>query len=159
MQAVIALSSCEAELIALTTAVKEGIWLTGLFQDLIGLEQMKWKIQCDNKSTVSIAETGSNCRSVRHIRLRRHLISELVNQKKLSIVWIDSSEQLADLLTKVLEPHGHHRLAKLIGTNRHQHQIRINEHFLEIKQTFSIIYQHQQWQADIIARVNNSVWY
>lgn len=52
LQSIVALSSTEAEYIALTDGVKEGQWL--LVSDF-GVEQPNMKIQCDSSSALALA--------------------------------------------------------------------------------------------------------
>ncbi|KAH7639093.1 retrovirus-related pol polyprotein from transposon tnt 1-94 [Dermatophagoides farinae] len=56
----------------------------------------------DNQSTIAtiIAEFVSP--RLRHIDLKYHLIRQMVNDGELNIKWIDSSHQIADILTKSL---------------------------------------------------------
>ena len=49
LQSTVALSTTEAEYMAMTEAMKEAIWLQGLLDDL-GVEQDMLKINCDSMS-------------------------------------------------------------------------------------------------------------
>lgn len=53
LQTVVALSTTEAEFIALSEAVKEAIWLKGLLKGF-RYKQQKVKIYCDNQSTIHL---------------------------------------------------------------------------------------------------------
>ncbi len=50
----VSLSSTEAEYIALTSAVKEAVWLKQLLVEL-SRKSEKFNIYCDNKSTICVA--------------------------------------------------------------------------------------------------------
>ena len=51
LQSTVALSTTEAEYMAMTEAMKEATWLQGLIDDL-GVEQDLLKINCDSMSTI-----------------------------------------------------------------------------------------------------------
>ncbi|XP_038905840.1 secreted RxLR effector protein 161-like [Benincasa hispida] len=55
LQSVVALSSTKAEFIALSEAVKEGLWLKGLLSDF-GIKQNTIKFFCDNQSTIHLSK-------------------------------------------------------------------------------------------------------
>lgn len=55
LQPVVALSTTEAEFMAVTEVVKEGIWLKGMVSEL-GLNQKEVKIFCDNQSVVHLVK-------------------------------------------------------------------------------------------------------
>ena len=55
LQSTIALSTIEAEYMALTEASKEAIWLRGLVNE-IGIKQESILIHCDSQSTVCLAK-------------------------------------------------------------------------------------------------------
>ena len=58
LQSTIALSTTEAEYMAMTEAMKEAIWLQGLLDDL-GVEQDLLEINCDSMSAIYLARTRS----------------------------------------------------------------------------------------------------
>ena len=53
-QKLVTKSSTEAELVALTSAMEEVLWLRGLLEEL-GYPQPSTKIEQDNKSTILLA--------------------------------------------------------------------------------------------------------
>ena len=55
LQSTIALSTTEAEYMAMTKAMKEVIWFQGLLDDL-GIEQDLLKINCDSMSAIYLAK-------------------------------------------------------------------------------------------------------
>jgi len=55
LQSTVALSTIEAEYMAMTEAMKEAIWLQGLLDDL-GVEQDLLKINCDSISVIYLAK-------------------------------------------------------------------------------------------------------
>ena len=56
----------------------------------------------DNKSAIAMAVNNSAHQSSRHIRLRYHFIREQVEDGTLTLQWVPTGQQLADVLTKPL---------------------------------------------------------
>ena len=82
-QEVIALSSTEAEYIAVTSAACQGVWFRHLLGDM-GVEQPNpTSLFCDNKSTISIAKNPSMHRRTKYIDIRYHFI-RIYRMKELS---------------------------------------------------------------------------
>ncbi|MBW0537125.1 hypothetical protein O181_076840 [Austropuccinia psidii MF-1] len=54
----------------------------------------------DNKLAIQIANTSSSRKKSRHIQREFHIINELVVNGKVTIDWIATSEQMADIFTK-----------------------------------------------------------
>lgn len=95
-----ALSSTEAEYVALTEAACEGIWLVNLFED-INVAKTKFVIYEDNQSCIKLTEKWDHKR-LRHIDVKYNFIKELVRDKRVSVEYISTKEQTADILTKNL---------------------------------------------------------
>ena len=55
LQSTVALSTTEAEYMAMTETMKEAIWLQGLLDDL-GVDQDLLKINCDSMSAIYLAK-------------------------------------------------------------------------------------------------------
>ncbi|KAI4332243.1 hypothetical protein L6164_017167 [Bauhinia variegata] len=55
LQSIVALSTTEAEYMAITEAVKEAIWLQGLLEDL-GVSQKHIVVYCDSQSAIHLAK-------------------------------------------------------------------------------------------------------
>lgn len=99
-QKVVALSSCEAEYIAATSAACQGIWLARLLGDLKAHKTNKFKLLVDNKSAISLSKNPVHHDRSKHIDTRYHFIRECVESEKVDIEHVETKEQLADILTK-----------------------------------------------------------
>ena len=55
LQSTVALSTTEAEYMAITEAIKEGIWLQGML-DGLEIEHDQLKINCNNMSAIYLAK-------------------------------------------------------------------------------------------------------
>ena len=76
-QASVALSSCEAEYMALAHAAKEGLWLRALLKYL-GLSQQTTPIYCDNTAAITVSKDPANHARVKHINMRYHFIRGVI---------------------------------------------------------------------------------
>lgn len=101
LQPVVALSTTEAEFIALTEGVKEALWLKGFVHDL-GIEDKDVVVYCDNASAIHLSKNSTYHDKTKHIKVRLYFIRDVVNGKEVMIKWVDSAHNSADMLTKVL---------------------------------------------------------
>jgi hypothetical protein len=101
-QKVVALSSCEAEYIAATTAACQGVWLSRLLGDLLGKKDDIATIFVDNKSAIQLCKNPVFHDRSKHIETRFHFIRECVENGKIDVEYIGTEDQLADILTKAL---------------------------------------------------------
>lgn len=99
-QSTVALSTTEAEYMALSSATQEAAWWRGFRQELHGAE-MPVPIKCDNKSAINLAEkdVGYSSRS-KHIDIRHHYVREQLASKAICLNHVSSDLQAADIFTK-----------------------------------------------------------
>lgn len=101
-QQTVALSSTEAEYVALTHTTKEAIWLRALLKDL-GQEQTEATIiNEDNRSVISLALNPVNHQRTKHIDIQYHFIRDKIQHKQISLQHTPTEAQLADGMTKAL---------------------------------------------------------
>ncbi|CAI5474127.1 unnamed protein product [Closterium sp. Yama58-4] len=110
----VALSSCEAELYAVTMAAQEARWLSYLLTDL-GSPQPCPTLWCDNDSTIHLTKEAVFHGRSKHIELRYYFVRDLVQDGHITVRKIDSSANLADLFTKALHRSNHSALLRLQG--------------------------------------------
>ena len=101
-QKVVALSTCEAEYIAATTAACQGVWLARLFGELKDEEAHCVELRIDNKSAISLSKNPVLHDRSKHIDTRYHYLRECVEEGRMKVEYISSEGQLADILTKGL---------------------------------------------------------
>jgi hypothetical protein len=80
-QTSVALSTAEAEYIALCVAVREAVWLRKLLADLFGHEMDSTVIHCDNQSCVKLSENPVFHDKSKHIEIKYHYIRDMVQRK------------------------------------------------------------------------------
>ena len=101
LQPTVALSTTEAEYMAVTEAMKEAIWLQGLLDELgIGLKQME--IHCDSQSAIHLAKNQVYHARTKHIDVRYHFVREILEKGRVLLQKIPTAENPADMMTKVV---------------------------------------------------------
>ena len=105
-QKMVALSSCEAEYIAATSATCQatcqGVWLNWLISELKGVEERPMKLLVDNQSAITLNKNLVHHNRTKHIDTRYHFIWQCVEEKRIEVVYVKTEDQLADILTKSL---------------------------------------------------------
>jgi hypothetical protein len=100
-QPVVALSSCEAELIAANSAVQEAIWLKQLLSD-IGVPQSTVSLMEDNEACIALSKDNQYHKRTKHIQVRFYYFREQIANEEVKLVYCQTKDQLADFLTKAL---------------------------------------------------------
>lgn len=103
LQKCVALSSTEAEYVAVTAAARYVIWTRQLLEEL-GFEQQAATSVCeDNKGCIDIAVSSKAHPAVKHIDIRHHFIRERVQEiKDIKLEKVGTDVMVADLFTKQL---------------------------------------------------------
>ncbi|XP_022004484.1 uncharacterized mitochondrial protein AtMg00810-like [Helianthus annuus] len=102
-QKVVALSSTEAEYIALSMAGCQALWLQGILEELQEGAKGPIVIHCDNKSTISRAKDPGFHGKSKHIRIKYHFIRDLIKNNDVEVRFCPTGSQIADILTKALQ--------------------------------------------------------
>ena len=113
-QAVVALSTSEAEYMALSSAVQEALWLQKLFTNL----QMTAKpitIKEDNQGAIALTQNPITHSKTKHIDIRFHFIREAREDGSVDIIYCPTSEMIADLFTKPIPRGQFEKLRDLLG--------------------------------------------
>lgn len=114
-QKVVALSSCEAEYIAATTAACQGVWIGRLLGELLDEKSGVATLYIDNKSAIQLCKNPVFHDRSKHIETRFHFIRECVDDGRISVESIGTEDQLADILTKSLAKVKFQELRRRIG--------------------------------------------
>lgn len=99
-QQTVAISSTEAEYMAMSSATQEAIWLRMLYGELFPANQHTIVINCDNKSAIHLSDKTIYHNRTRHIGIRHHFLRDYVDEKSIKFVYVSTKEMLADFLTK-----------------------------------------------------------
>ena len=105
LQKATAISTMEAELYSLIELVKEISWFTRLCEETEPIFEKPIQVFIDNQSTIKfIANSTTHFHSrAKHIRVKYHFIMDLVNEGLITIKYVSSNENIADILTKLLK--------------------------------------------------------
>ena len=101
LQPVVALSTTEAEYIAVTEVIKEGIWLRGLLGELSSCSD-KMDILCDSQSAIYLTKDQMFHERTKHIDIKYHFVRDVISRGDISVKKISTHENPADMLTKPL---------------------------------------------------------
>lgn len=114
-QDIVALSSMEAEYIAMCQAVKEITFHRSLLKE-IGFENENQKpttLFCDNQGAQFLTKSHMTLKRSKHIDIRFHYIKDKYNANEITLEYVPSEENVADILTKCLSKHSHENICKL----------------------------------------------
>ena len=102
-QKVVAKSSTEAELIALSDSLSIIIWTKSFLEEL-GVPVAEAIIHQDNTSTIALAEKGhATSDTMKHIKVRTFLVKQHIDSGDVKIRHTNTRSMWADLLTKPLQ--------------------------------------------------------
>ena len=101
-QPTVALSTTEAEYMALAQATKEAIWIQR-FLDEVGVKlPTRMTIYSDNQSAISLAKNSTFHARTKHIDIRHHFLREKIENGEIEICFCGTESMTADVLTKGL---------------------------------------------------------
>jgi hypothetical protein len=101
-QRVVALSSCEAEFIAGAAAACQATWLGRLVEDVTGKKTSPPRLKMDNMTAIALSKNPVLHDRSKHIDTKFHFIRECVDRGDITVEFVGTKEQLADILTKPL---------------------------------------------------------
>ena len=101
-QPIIADSTMEAEYIAASEAAKEAFWYKKFVAELGVMPSDAIPIYCDNNGAIALAKEPRSHQKSKHIERRFHIIRDYLDKKYVEVQRVDSTENVADPLTKQL---------------------------------------------------------
>jgi hypothetical protein len=96
------LSSCEAEYITGFTALTQTLWLVRLLGDLLSRDTGAVKLRVDSKSALALVKNPVFHERSKHIWVRYHFIRGCLEEGSFKACYINTKDQLMDLLIKPL---------------------------------------------------------
>jgi hypothetical protein len=114
-QAVVALSSTEAEYIALTRGAQQSIWMRNWLAGVFLPQELPFGLRGDNLGSISLTETTKGHGLSKHIDTRWHFIRERVQDGEIAIASVPGKENVADILTKALGRVAHEKCVERLG--------------------------------------------
>jgi hypothetical protein len=109
-QSVTALSSAEAEYVALSETCKKVLWLQRIAEHFGIKSSGSIRVLMDSQSAMAIVENDRFSHRTKHIDTKFHFIKSLVEDKIIKLEYEPTVTNVADLLTK---PLGGNEIAQL----------------------------------------------
>ena len=110
------LSSTESEYVAIADVVKELLYLRNILRSLgfvIGLPMI---VEVDNIGAIYLTRNASSSVRTRHVDLQFHFVREFYQQGILQVVFVNTTMQQSDIMTKNVNPTTYDRhAATLLG--------------------------------------------
>lgn len=113
-QQTVALSSTEAEYLALSDGAKEGKYIKALLLELIGKNEPV-VIYNDNQSAQKLSENHILNKRTKHIDIRYHFVREAVEEGSILLRYLPTEDMIADIMTKSLSGPKHTKYLTLLG--------------------------------------------
>ena len=114
-QPIVSQSAMEAELIALTEAGKEALWLRKFQAELFPTIKAPTLINEDNQSAIDFVDNPIHSNRSKHIDVRYLVAREWINNKQISVLHCPGEIQTADIMTKPLQKVLHLRHREAMG--------------------------------------------
>ena len=117
-QSTVALSTTEAEYIALTQATKESIWIQRTLLELGRNTKDGNVIHEDNQGAIALAHNPEFHARTKHIDIQYHFVRNCVQDGRIQLRYCPTMNMVADQLTKPLAPAKHAILVARMGVGR-----------------------------------------
>jgi hypothetical protein len=102
LQPTVALSSTEAEYMALSSAAQEAIYLKSIGSDFKMNTKNPIIIREDNQGAIAMSLNPVDHKASKHIAIKHHFIREKVADKQIELEYVSTLDMTADVLTKSL---------------------------------------------------------
>ena len=114
-QSVVALSSTEAEYIALSMASQEAIWIRNLLESMNFKQEDATILFEDNQGSIALAKNPKDHSRAKHIDIKYHFVRHAVEEKNIQLVYCPTENMMADILTKGLPKPRFEQLRLFLG--------------------------------------------
>jgi hypothetical protein len=115
LQTTVALSTCEAEINSGAAAARDALWVRLLLGEL-DRELRCMPLYCDNQSAIiMMREHAAGTGGRKHVDIAYQFVRNRVMRGEISISFVESAGQLADMFTKALPAPTLERLRGMIG--------------------------------------------
>jgi hypothetical protein len=114
-QTTTALSTAEAEYVAMAHTFKQVLWLRSLFEELQLNLPPKLEVYSDNQAAIAISKNPEHHSRTKHIDISYHFLRDYVADGYLEVICVPTKDNIADLFTKPLARPQHQQLTYNIG--------------------------------------------
>eukprot|EP00253_Pinus_taeda_P009429 PITA_09429 len=98
-KSIVALSTTQVEYMAATHASKEAVWLQRLCSSM-GIVQGVIRTDCDSHNAIVLAKNPNYHSKTKHIDVQYHFVRDMIEDKKVSLVKVETLKNTVDALTK-----------------------------------------------------------
>lgn len=99
-QPTVALSTCEAEYVALALTIQECIYLEQLLKGIDTYVYKKTIVFEDNQGTIALVKNPVCRQRCKHVDIKYHFIRSTVKDEKVTLVYCTTEDMVADVMTK-----------------------------------------------------------
>ena len=115
-QSTVALSSCEAEYVAISTALQEAKFLMQLMNEMVNKKVVHCvKLYADNQGAIALAKDPIRKERSKHIDIKYHFIKSEIEMGTITLNFIPTEDNIADIFTKSTSRNNLHMSMKVIG--------------------------------------------
>ena len=115
LQKIVTLSTTEAEFVSAVSAGQQILWLRNLLSEFGYDIQSPSSLCIDNQSAISVTKNPEHHGRMKHLDLRFFWLRDVVEEKKISPVYLPTAEMPADILTKSLSRQKVEECRRLMG--------------------------------------------
>ena len=101
LQTLTALSTTNAEMVALCDTAADSVWLKNLVTEL-GLPT-SCHLYCDNMAAIETTSKDKVQKGTRHVRYKAHFVKQLVDMGVVTLSYVATKDNIADVFTKALD--------------------------------------------------------
>ncbi|CAJ2635972.1 unnamed protein product [Trifolium pratense] len=102
-QAIVTLSTTEAEFVAAASSACQAVWLRRILDQLGQAQVGETVILCDNSSSIKLSKNPVLHGKCKHIDVRYHFLRDLTKEKIVELEHCSTQDQVADIMTKALK--------------------------------------------------------
>ena len=117
MRKKVSASTPEAEYVALAHALKELLWLLQILKSMGIKVARPIYVYEDNQTCITIANNHMSQKRTRYIDIRYHFIRDYTEDGTIKLIYCQTKNMLADILTKALPKPQHEHLRNQILTD------------------------------------------
>jgi hypothetical protein len=141
-QTTVSQSTCESEFYGITASSREGLSLRRLLFEMLNFktfpdemedkiaaavvrcrpknEEIRQKVDgfhllVDNVAAIHVATDLSSSKVMKHVRVREHFVREHVKAGRITLKWVQTRDQVADIFTKPLSKDTFVKLRRMLG--------------------------------------------
>ena len=114
-QTCVALSTTEAEYISASSATQEAICCRRVLGQCGHQQSGPTRLYVDNQSAIRIVKNPEFHERTKHIEVKYHYIRDQYQRKEISVHYVNTKEQIADIFTKPLAAADHQKFKTALG--------------------------------------------